>query len=136
MSTESGAKSLFTFDRKQVDMAKRTLNRRELRKQADQAEQLETPLSGTTTEGAPAKKAAAPRVKKPPRKKAPPRVRVRWGVFDGGMKQVAIFDYNQRAAAEEKLAALLAKNKGPHFLQLVKEPMPEPGEAAPEGGGG
>jgi hypothetical protein len=55
----------------------------------------------------------------------------RWGVFDAAMKQVAIFDYNQRAAAEEKVAALLAKQKGIYFLQLVKEPMPEPAPAEP-----
>jgi hypothetical protein len=42
------------------------------------------------------------------------------------MKLVAIFDYNQRAAAAEKLADLLARKKGAHFLQIVKEPMPEP----------
>ncbi len=35
----------------------------------------------------------------------------------------------QRAAADEKLADLLAKKKGSHFLQIVKDPMPEP-EAA------
>ena len=48
-----------------------------------------------------------------------------WGVFDAGMKQVAIFDYNQRAAADEKLSDLLGKKTGTHFLQIVKEPMPE-----------
>jgi hypothetical protein len=42
------------------------------------------------------------------------------------MKQVAIFDYNQRAAADERLADLLAKKKGSHFLQIVKDTMPEP----------
>ncbi len=58
-------------------------------------------------------------------------MRARWGVFDAGMKQVAIFDYSQRVAADEKLADLLAKKKGMHFLQIVKEPMPElaPAEA-------
>ena len=50
----------------------------------------------------------------------------RWGVFDGGMKQIAIFDYNQRSAADDKLAHLNATKKGPHFLQIVKEPMAEP----------
>jgi hypothetical protein len=40
------------------------------------------------------------------------------------MKQVAIYDYNQRIAADEKLADLDAKKKG-HFLQIVKEPMPD-----------
>ena len=45
------------------------------------------------------------------------------------MKQVAIFDYNQRAAAEEKVAELAARKNGTFFLQMVKEPMPEPAPA-------
>ena len=45
------------------------------------------------------------------------------------MKQVAVFDYNQRAAADEKLADMLGRQKGPYFLQIVKEPMPEPAPA-------
>src|SRR5207244_13052793 len=69
---------------------------------------------------------AAPGPKKPRKVKAPVRMRARWCLFDAGMKQVAIFDYNQRAAADEKLADLLAKKKGSHFLQIVKDPMPEP----------
>ena len=55
-----------------------------------------------------------------------PRWRARWGLFDAGMKQVAIFDYSQRAAADQKLADLLAKKTGMHFLQIVKDLMPEP----------
>ena len=112
-------------------MAGRTLNRRELRKQADQAEQpgAAAPDAGgapePTRKKARAKAPAVPKVRKARAKKAPPRMRARWGVFDGGMKQVAVFDYNQRAAAEEKVAALLSRNKGPYFLQIVKEAMPE-----------
>ena len=51
-------------------------------------------------------------------------------VYDRGMKEVARFDYNQRAAAEEKLAALLGKQKGVYFLHIVKQPMLD---AAPAG---
>ena len=40
------------------------------------------------------------------------------------MRQVAVFDYNQRAAADEKLAELIVK-KGSYFLQIVKDTMPE-----------
>jgi hypothetical protein len=111
-------------------MAGRTVNRRELRKQADQAEPIaaaapDIALAGEPS-GKPAKAARAPRARKPRAKKAPPRLRARWGLFDAGMKQVAVFDYNQRAAAEEKMTDLLTRKKGPHFLQIVKEPMPEP----------
>lgn len=59
-------------------------------------------------------------------------MRALWCLYDGGMKEVALFDYNQRAAAEEKLATLLAKQKGLYFLQIVKQPMPaaEPATAS------
>jgi hypothetical protein len=148
-------------------MAGRILNRRELRKQADEAEARKSPRESEpddeedevddsggaedegpgadTEDGAddesprPAKKAAkakAPAKPRKPRKpKAVPRMRARWGVFDNSMKQVAIFDYNQRAAADQKAAELAAKKNGNFFLQIVKEPMPEPapGDAAGSG---
>jgi hypothetical protein len=110
-------------------MARSILNRRELRKQAEHRETSEAVApDDTPTDVGPRHKAKkVPAAKRKPRvKKAPPRMRARWGVFDGAMKQVAIFDYNQRAAAAEKLADLLGKKKGIHFLQIVKEPMPDP----------
>jgi len=123
-------------------MAGRILNRRELRKQADQAEQQpEVVVLDPADAVAPPKQAAkrkprakpgaakAPGLKAPRAKsarvKTPPRMRARWGVFDGGMKEVAAFDYNQRADAEEKLAELLGRKKGIYFLQIVKQPMAE-----------
>ena len=116
-------------------MAGRILNRRELRKQTDHAEQAEAvfsdlPDTPTFPEGAAKRKAsAAAKVTKPRKPKAPPRMRALWCIYDGGMKEVALFDYNQRAAAEAKLAAMLDKKKGTYFLQIVKQPMPaaEPG---------
>ena len=112
-------------------MAGRILNRRELRKQADRAEEPEAVVPDPASAVAAPKRAAkrkagaTPRAKKPRKVKAPPRMRACWGVFDGSMKEVAIFDFNQRAAAEEKLTALLGKQKGVYFLQIVKHPMPE-----------
>jgi hypothetical protein len=125
---------------KQANMAGRILNRRELRKQADHVEQTEAVAPEPATAVVPPKKAAkakaaaAPRAKKPRKGKVPPRLRASWGVFDGGMKQVALFDYNQRAAADEMLADLIAKKKSLYFLQIVKEPMPDTAPAeAPAG---
>jgi hypothetical protein len=152
-------------------MAGRILNRRELRKQADEAEARESqqgregadeddeangagdagedededegPGGDTGDEGdedepQPAKKRAkakppAAKARKPRKPKAAPRMRARWGVFDASMKQVAIFDFNQRAAAQEKAADLAAKKHGTFFLQLVKEPMPEPADEGAQG---
>lgn len=114
-------------------MAKRVLNRRVLRKQAEQADASVAQAVDIAPAKAPlAKKTrkAPARPKKPRAKKVPPRMRARWGVFNNSMKQVASFDYNQRAAADAKLAELLVQKKGAHFLQIVKEPMPEPELAA------
>src|SRR6266478_6025039 len=98
-------------------MAGRILNRRELRAQADHALAPEAGASDAALAvAAPVKKsrakaAAGPRVKKPRAKKAPPRMCARWAVFDGAMKQVAIFDYRERVAADQKLADMRARNK-------------------------
>jgi len=89
-------------------------------------------LAGVRTGvGSSAAKVVAPKPKKPRAKKAPPRMRVRWCVYDGMMKPVAMFDYNQRKEAEASLAQYLQK-KPTYFLQPFKEPMPvapEPPEA-------
>jgi hypothetical protein len=106
-------------------MARRTLNRRYLREVADQAQAdtsgLARPKEPTKAK---VKKSPAPG-RKSRAKKAPPRMCAHWGIFDAGMKQVAIFNYNQRNAADAMLADLLARKKSPHFLQIVKLPMPE-----------
>src|SRR5438128_2323495 len=108
-------------------MAGRILNRRELRKQADAAEAAppETADPASLVKKGAKAKAVAPKVKKPRKKKEPPRQRARWGVFDCGMKQIAIFDYNQRDQANQKVADLTAKKNGIFFLQVVKEAIPE-----------
>jgi hypothetical protein len=114
---------------KQAVMVGRILNRRELRKQSDQAEQTETGAADAVAtvaapEGTAKRKSAVAKVRKPRKPKVPPRMRAMWCIYDGGMKEVALFDYNQRAAAEAKLAVLLGKPKGVYFLQIVKQPMP------------
>src|SRR5262249_5179997 len=122
-----------TLAGKQAVMAGRILNRRELGRHADQAERSEAAAPGAPPApagaAAKAKGPVAHKVKKARAKKPPPRLRARWGVFDSAMKQVAVFDYNQRAAAEEKCEELTTKKNGTHFLQIVKEPMPESGAA-------
>jgi hypothetical protein len=140
-------------------MAGRILNRRELRRQSDAAEgadpeevaddaagddeeveEDEGAAEASEEEGAeeapPPKAKAKPKAPAKPRKprapKAVPRMRARWGVFDASMKQVAVFDYKDRAAADAKVVELLAaKKSGTFFLQLVKEPMTEDAAPAP-----
>jgi hypothetical protein len=127
-------------NRKQDLMAGRTLNRRDLRRQAEAAEQLEQqsapagePAAIEPAAKKPRKAAAArkPSARKPRAARADARMRVRWCIYDGGMKQIAMFDYNQRAAAEVRLAELQARSKVVHFLRLFKDAIPQP--AAPAG---
>jgi hypothetical protein len=80
-------------------MTGRILNRRELRKPAegaDQAVEVAAAAAAAPAKKPRAKAPAAPRAKKPRKPKEAPRLRARWAVFDGSMKQVAVFDYNQR----------------------------------------
>jgi hypothetical protein len=110
-------------------MVSRIRNRRELREQADAAtavQEVETVAPGKVRKRK-LKSAAAPKVRKPRAKKAPPRICAHWCIYDGSMKQVGLlFDYNQRAQAEERLATIRASKKGGHWMQIVKLPMVEP----------
>jgi hypothetical protein len=113
-------------------MAGRILNRRKLRDQAEQSVQSEADTSKAPAGEAPPttkpKKAPAARKAPAPRKKAakkPSRLRARWALFDSGMKQVAIFDYSQRAEADAALADVRQRKKGLYFLQIVKDALPE-----------
>jgi hypothetical protein len=100
-------------------MARKIVNRKELRRENDAAEEQEA------AEGKAVKPAKAA-VKKPARKsraKTAKEVRLKafWGVFNQSLKRVAVFEYSQRADADKKAAELNSSQKTPHFVQLVKE---------------
>ena len=96
-------------------MARKIVNRKELRKESEAAE---------AADGKPAKKAPA---KRKSRAKAAKDVRLKafWGVFNQSLKRVALFDYSERKAADKKAAELTASQKTPHFVQPVKEAITE-----------
>ncbi|MGL4461995.1 MAG: hypothetical protein ACRDD1_10040 [Planctomycetia bacterium] len=52
------------------------------------------------------------------------RMRMTWGVFDNGNNQVGSFPYPDKEVAEKRAADLTAKGKF-HFVQPVREPIPE-----------
>lgn len=60
------------------------------------------------------------------------RHRVYWGVFNHAMKRVALYDYNQKKAAEKRVKELNDSGKPPHFVQKVKEEVEEVLEAPAE----
>ena len=111
-------------------MARRTLNRMELRRASEAADSTGGAVAiadePTDSPKKPAK--AKPKPRKSAKNKAPVRMRVRWAVVNDSLKQVAVFDYPHRSAADDKAADLVSKGKGHHFVRLVKEPMPEPVE--------
>lgn len=103
-------------------MARKTASRMELRKQAEAA------TKGASTDGKSGKKKKKAARKKSTRVKSrtPERKRLVWAVFNGSMKEEARFPYDQRDAAEEKIAQLRTKSpKKLFFIQRVKEPIPD-----------
>jgi hypothetical protein len=105
-------------------MARKTLNRKELRDQVDAAERVAERVKGD----APVKKAPA---KRKSRAKVPVDVRVKlyWGVFNQSLKRVALYEFNQKKQAEQKAEALSASGKSPHFVKkekLAVEDAPTP----------
>jgi hypothetical protein len=103
-------------------MARRTLNRRELRAEAEAAE------ARGITDQAQAAARPSPRARtesneRRPRPAPTARTRVVWAVCDAGGRTVATFDYPQKADAEALVAKLKAQGKGMHFVRSVKEPI-------------
>ena len=103
----------------EILMARRTLNRRELRAEAEAAEAM-----GISSE--PASKRAPRTPSTPslrPKPAATPRMRVVWAVCDVGGRTVATFDYPCKAEAEALVAKLKSQGKGTHFVRSIKEPI-------------
>lgn len=105
-------------------MARKVMNRKELRAEADAAEaQGVTKAKKTAAKKAPAKKAT----KRKSRAKEPvqERMKLLWGVFSQSLKQVAVFEFDQKDEASKKAEELSASGKSPHFVKKVKLPIEE-----------
>lgn len=100
-------------------MARKILNRKELRQEGEAAERLETKKKTT--------KKAAKKTKRKSRAKAAKEVRLKafWGVFNQSLRRVAVFEYSERKKADKKAKELTDSGKSPHFVQLVKEVIEE-----------
>lgn len=99
-------------------MARKVLNRKELRRAEEAAESAGEGGESTTKKAAPKRK---------PRTKTPKEVRLKayWGVFNQSMKRVAMYEYSERKQADKKKLELDASQKSPHFVMSVKEPVAE-----------
>ena len=100
-------------------MARKILNRKELREENDAAEKAEgTPKAAVKK--APAKRKSRAKVAKEVRLKA------FWGVFNQSLKRVALYEFSEKKEADKKAKELSASgNKSPHFVQPVREPVQE-----------
>jgi hypothetical protein len=90
-------------------------SRAELRRMAEAAEALEKDSPKTK------KKATRKKATRRAREKAPERKRAVWVLYSSSMKEEGRYPYDQKEAAEEKLAALRARGKRLYFMQMVKE---------------
>jgi hypothetical protein len=111
-----------------MKMARKILNRKELREDFDSAERAQEEDSGEAEEGAvvKAKEKKTP-AKRKSRAKVAKEVRLKafWGVFNQTLRRIALFDYSQRPEADKKAAELSESQKTPHFVMLVKETIEE-----------
>ena len=98
-------------------MARKVVNRKELRAENEAAEQ-----AGTTKKKA--KKKAAKRASRA-KSVADVRMKLFWGVFNQSLKRVALYDFSQKKQAEKKATELSKAGKSPHFVQKVKEVIEE-----------
>ncbi len=104
-------------------MARKIVNRKALREEADAAEAAEKAAGGTKKKAA--KKKAAPRKARKKKEAAEVRVKLFYGVFNQSLKRVALFEFNQKKQAEKKAQDLSKDGKTPHFVQKVKEAIEE-----------
>lgn len=108
-------------------MAKRTLNRKDLRAEAEAAEAIAATAESLGIAPAGKKAKAEPKTKKPAKRASRAKVakevkkKAFWGVFNQSMKRVALFEYADKEAAQKKAEALSTSQKSPHFIQAVKE---------------
>ncbi|MFM7183946.1 MAG: hypothetical protein ACKO4Z_04135 [Planctomycetota bacterium] len=112
-------------------MARKVVNRKELRAKVEAAEARGKAKAGSKEKPAKEKvakekKAKEPKKaaeKKPARKKVVKEARMKayWGVFNSGMKRLALFEYADKKAADKKVQELIGSSRAHHFVQLVKE---------------
>lgn len=99
-------------------MARKVLNRKELRQESEAAEKKKATKKKTAKKKTTKRKSRA-------KKKTDEDVRMKafWGVFSQSLKRVALYEYHDRKAAEKKAKDLSANT--PHFVRPVKEPIEE-----------
>lgn len=106
-------------------MARKVLNRRELREEADAAERASD--DGKAKAKKTTKTAAKTTTRRKTRSKTAKEVRLKafWGVYSQSITPVVLFEYHERKEADAKAQELSESKKSPHFVQLVKKVIEE-----------
>lgn len=100
-------------------MARKVINRKELRRENDAAERAEPAAKASVAKKAPVKRKSRAKVAKVVRLKA------FWGVFNQSLKLVTRFEYSEKKQAQKKAEELSVSQKTPHFVQAIKEIIQE-----------
>ena len=100
-------------------MARKVVNRKALREEAEAAEKAGVGEEKTAKKKAPVKR------KSRSKEAVETRMKLFWGVYNQSLKRVALYEYSQKKQADAKAAELNASGKSPHFVQKVKEPVVE-----------
>jgi hypothetical protein len=108
--------SLGIATKKKPLMARKVVNRKALREEAEAA---------AKAEGATKKKTPVKRKTRAKKKEKVIRMKIFWGVFNQSLKRVALYEFNQKKQAEKKASDLSTSQKTPHFVQKVKEEITE-----------
>jgi hypothetical protein len=105
---------------KGLTMARKIVNRRELRAEVEAAEAAEKAGVKKAPKKA-VKKKAAPRKSRAKKAAVDVQMKAFWGVFNQSLKRVALYEYSQKKVAEKKAVDLSKDGKTPHFVMKVKE---------------
>jgi hypothetical protein len=108
-----------TVNAPRVVMARKVVNRKQLREEAEAAEAKET-KKAKAVKKKPVKKKRRSKSKDPDDQ----RLKIFWGVYNHALKRVAKYEFNQKKAAQKRADELTAEGK-PHFVQKDKEPVEE-----------
>jgi len=105
-------------------MARKVLNRKQLRAESEAAEAKSATRSRKTSPG---KKTSRGKSRSKSGNPGTGEVRLKayWGVFSQSMTAVALFEYSQRKEADKKARELTQSRRSPHFVQLVKRVIEE-----------
>ena len=104
-------------------MARKIVNRKELRAEVEAAEAAEKAEGIKSPKKKTVKKKAAPRKSRAKKAAVDVQMKAFWGVFNQSLKRIALYEYSQKKVAEQKAVDLSKDGKTPHFVMKVKEAL-------------